>query len=135
MQAEAPSASGASGKEKATRLRALEQQNQMLKTQLAYAGPLDGEALLTFLPALYQKAFTVLNGADLAALLGRVQPFNIPSPYPEMSGDALNKKQRDFRALPREEQRRVVAFAQDASQRLQPRKEMLDLIREIEDDA
>lgn len=103
------------------------------QTKMVYVYPLQGEMLLTFLPALYQKAFTVLNGADLAALINRKEPFNIPTPYPEMSGDALRKKQSEFCSLGPEDKSRIVALAGDSKKYLQPRLEMRDIIRDIED--
>ena len=94
--------------------------------------PPSEELLLTFLPVLYQHAFTVLNGADLANLIGRVEPFAIPSPYPELSRDVLHAKQRAFHALPQEQQVKIVRFAQSVSKRLQARQEMLELIQSLE---
>lgn len=86
------------------------------------------EHLLTFLPALYQHVFTVLNGADLANLIGRIEPFVIPSPYPELSRDVLRAKQRAFLALPQVQQKAIVRFAQKASTPLHPRQEMFEII-------
>lgn len=113
-------------------LRRLEQQNQALKAQLSAAAPPDAECLLSFLPALYEQVFTVFSGADLAALIGRVEPFDIPSPYPEWSEEALNKKQRDFLSLPKVEQLKVLRFAQSASHRLKPRKRMRAHLDDLE---
>jgi len=95
----------------------------------------DAEALLSFLPALYHQVFTVLSGADLAMLMGRIEPFDIPSPYQEPSGDALDMKQRTFLALPSEQQRQIVAFAQQASQKLRPRPNMQAHIRQLQENA
>lgn len=89
------------------------------------------EQLLSYLPALYHQAFTILSGADLAILIGEVSPLRIPSPYPELSADALAMKQRAFMALPPEQQRQIVAFAQSASKRLRPRVEMQVYIRGV----
>lgn len=119
-------------------LASLREKNRTLEQRLAQqtgaASTLqlpDAEALLSFLPALYHQVFTVLSGADLAMLMGRIEPFDIRAPYQEPSGDALDKKQRDFLALPFEQQRHIVAFAQNASQRLRPRQNMQAHIRTL----
>lgn len=118
----------------AKRLRALERRNAELEARLSDAQPpLDGEQLLTFLPALYLQVFTVLSGADLAALIGRVEPFHIPSPYQELTPDALHKKQREFLALPLAQQQAILGFAQSASQRLHLRPEMLPHVHRIQE--
>lgn len=106
---------------------------QRAQTKMIYAYPLQDEMLLSFLPALYQKAFTVLDGADLAALINRKEPFNIPSPYPEMSGNALRKKQDEFCSLASEDKSRIVALALESKKSLQPRPEMRKIVRDIED--
>jgi len=113
---------------------ALLAENERLRAQNAALRQVDGERLLTFLPALFPRVFTELSGADLALLTGRVEPYNIPNPYPEPSAETLDTLQRDFRALPREHQREVVAFLARLPQRakLQPRPEMRALIRELE---
>jgi hypothetical protein len=94
----------------------------------------DGERLLTYLPALFPRVFTELSGADLALLTGRVEPYPIPNPYPEPSPETLHTLQRGFRALPREHQREIVGFIAHLPQRqqLRPRPEMQDLVRELE---
>ena len=91
--------------------------------------PPTAEQLLSYLPALYHQAFTILSGADLAILIGEVSPLSIPSPYPELSADALAMKQRAFMAMPPEQQRQIVAFAQSASKRLRARENMKMYIR------
>lgn len=91
--------------------------------------PPTAEQLLSYLPALYHQAFTILSGMDLAILIGEVKPQSIPSPYPELSADALAMKQRAFMALPLEQQRQILAFAQSASKRLRPCVEMQVYIR------
>lgn len=88
------------------------------------AVPLDGEQLVHFLPALFLQPFTRLGGADLALLTGRVEPFDIPSPYPELSDAELDKRQRAFRALPTLQQGQMLAFARAVSARLRARPEM-----------
>lgn len=95
----------------------------------------DAEHLLSFLPALYEQAFTILSGTDLALLIGRIEPFDIPSPYQEPSGDALYMKQRIFLNLPIEQQRQIAAFAQQASQKLRPRQNMQAHILQLQESA
>lgn len=110
----------------------LEREHAALCIRLRDLRPLSDEHLLTFLPALYQQAFSILSGADLAALIGRVEPFNIPSPYQELGGDPLHRKQREFLALPREQQRQIIDFAQGASRRLRLRQEMQAHVQALE---
>ncbi len=104
-----------------------------LEARFAALHPADGELLLTFLPALYAQAYTVLGGVDLALLVGRVEPFAIPSPYPEPSSEALHRKQRDFLALPRDTQRQIIQLVSGTTKKLRPRPEMRKLIQELED--
>lgn len=134
-------AHGATLEETHEQLAALREKNRTLEHRMAQQGTgnahtmPDAEHLLSFLPALYQQAFTVLSGADLALLIGRIEPFDIPSPYQEPSGDALDMKQRTFLALPSEQQRQIVAFAQQASQKLRPRPNMQAHIRQLQENA
>lgn len=109
-------------------------QNERLRAQNEALRQVDGERLLTYLPALFPRVFTELSGADLALLTGRVEPYPIPNPYPEPSPETLHTLQRGFRALPREHQREIVGFIAHLPQRqqLRPRPEMQDLVRELE---
>ena len=108
------------------------QQNLQLKSKLQERAVLDGEVLLSYLPALYHHAFSALSGTDLANLIGRVEPFDIPSPYQELSGEALRKKQRMFLSLPVVQQRSVLILANAVPQRLRVRSEMADTIAKLE---
>lgn len=110
----------------------LRQQNLHLKSQLQERAVLDGEVLLSYLPALYHHAFSALSGTDLANLIGRVEPFDIPSPYQELSGEALRKKQRMFLSLSQAQQRTVLILANAVPQRLRVRSEMADTIAKLE---
>ena len=116
------------------RLNAIERRNAELEARLsAVRPPLDGEQLLTFLPALYAQAFTVLSGADLALLVGRVEPFDIPSPYPEPSPEALHRKQRELIALPLAQQQEILGFAHSVTHRLKLRPEMQPHVLRIQE--
>lgn len=114
----------------------LQQENERLRSQNAALQQVDAERLVSFLPALFPRVFTVLGVADLALLCGRVEPLSIPNPYPEPSEETLRTLQMDFRALPRELQRHIVRFVSRLPQRqkLQARPEMRDLLRQLEQD-
>lgn len=111
------------------------QENERLRAENAALQQIDCEKLLTYLPALYTRVFTVLGGQDLALLCGRVEPFTLPNPYPEPSEETLRVLQRDFRALPQALQRQIVGFVARLPQRqkLNPRPEMRERIAELED--
>lgn len=112
----------------------LAQENNRLHTQNAALQQMDAERLVSFLPALFPRVFTVLGATDLALLCGHVQPLGIPNPYPEPSEETLRTLQKHFRALPQEHQRQIVRFVADLPQRqkLQPRPEMRELVQELE---
>lgn len=112
----------------------LEQDNERLRAQNAALQQVDAERLVSFLPALFPRVFTVIGAADLALLCGHVKPLPIPNPYPEPSEETVHILQKDFRALPRELQRQIVRFVTRLPQRqkLQARAEMRDLLRELE---
>lgn len=113
------------------RVRELEQRCAWLEAQRG-SGPLpEGEALLSFLPALYPHVFSTLSGADLALLIGRVEPFEIPSPYSEPSTEVVRKKQREFLALPPEVQRALVQLVRSAAPQLKPRPEIAHHIERL----
>ena len=109
----------------------LEKANQLLRARLDMAQPLEAEKLLSYLPALYVHVFSVIGAAELALLTGRVEPFNLPSPYPEPGAETLRRKQREFQLLPREEQAYIVRLVSGHIHRLQPRAEMQALISEL----
>lgn len=112
------------------------QQNTRLAAQNAALQQVDSEKLLSFLPALFARVFTVLGAADLALLCGRIEPLAIPNPYPEPSEATLRTLQKSFRALPREKQQQIVSLIADLPQRqkLTARSEMRELISELEGD-
>ncbi len=112
---------------------ALAQENDHLRAQNAALQQVDTERLVSFLPALFPRVFTVLGGADLALLCGRVESLAIPNPYPEPTEETLRTLQKRFRALPQELQRQIVRFMADLphSQKLQPRPEMRDLVETL----
>lgn len=117
----------------ATERAALEQENDHLRAQNAALQQVDAERLLSFLPALFLRVFTVLGGTDLALLCGRVESLAIPNPYPEPTEETLRTLQKRFRALPQELQKQIVCFIADLphSQKLQPRPEMRDLVETL----
>jgi hypothetical protein len=106
-------------------LRDLEQRCAWLEANRGDVPLPDGEVLLSFLPALYPHVFTVLSGADLALLIGRVEPFTILSPYPEPSAEVIRKKQREFLNLPIETERKVIRLVSSAAPHLKPRPEIV----------
>lgn len=112
----------------------LQQENERLRAQNAALQQVDVDRLVSFLPALFPRVFTVLGAVDLALLSGRVEPPNIPNPYPEQSEEALRVLQRNFRTLPRELQRQIVGFVARLPhrQKLQVRPEMRELVLELE---
>lgn len=112
----------------------LKRENEQLRLQNAALVQIDTERLLSFLPALFSRVFTVLGAADLAALCGRIEPFDIPNPYPEPSEETLRTLQRQFRALPRESQLQIVHFVQQLPQhqKLNLRPEMRAHIAQLE---
>lgn len=63
----------------------LQQANERLRAQNTALQRVDAEHLLSYLPALYPRVFTHLGAVDLAALCGKLEPFDIPNPYPEPS--------------------------------------------------
>ena len=109
-------------------------QNEQLKAENAALRQVDKELLVTFLPALFARVFTILGAADLALLCGSVQPLNIPSPFPEPSTEALRVLQKKFRSLPKAAQLDVVQLVQHLPhrQRLNIRPEMRELVSELE---
>ena len=113
---------------------ALAQANERLRAENAALQQVDVERLVSFLPALFQRVFTVL-GPDLALLCGRVEPLSIDNPYPELSEEALRTLQRGFRALPQQLQQQIVRFVARLPQRykLQPRSEMRELVQTLEE--
>lgn len=114
---------------------ALEQENQVLRDQNAALLQVDLERLVSFLPALFPRVFTVLGPADVALLCGRVEPPLLPNPYPEPSEETLRTLQKRFRALPQELQQQIVRFVADLPQRQQmvPRPEMRERVHELEE--
>lgn len=113
----------------------LQQANERLRAQNAALQRVDAEHLLTYLPALYPRVFTHLGAVDLAALCGKVEPFNIPNPYPEPSDETLRTLQQQFRSLPIDRQKQIVRFVRDLPQRqkLTARPEMRARITELEE--
>lgn len=117
----------------AERIR-LQQENERLRAQNVALQQVDAERLVSFLPALFPRAFTVLGATDLALLCKRVEPLPIPNPYPEPSEETLRTLQKQFRTLPLPFQKQIVSFVATLPQRqkLQPRPEMRELIHELE---
>ena len=109
----------------------LQQENDKLRAQNDALRQVDAERLIVYLPALFPRVFTVIGGQDLALLTGRPEPYALPNPYPEPSPEILDTLQHDFRALPRELQRQIVAFINrlPQSQKLKPRPEMRALVQ------
>lgn len=114
---------------------ALAQANERLRAENAALQQVDVERLVSFLPALFPRVFTVLGPTDLAQLCGRVEPLSIPNPYPEPSEETLRTLQRGFRALPQQLQQQIVRFVARLPQRhkLQPRAEMRELVQTLEE--
>lgn len=112
----------------------LELENKCLREQNTALQQVDMERLASFLPALFQRVFTVLSGSDLALLCGRLEPVRIPNPYPEPSEESLRRLQKNFRSLPRQIQQQIADFVAQLPQRqkLQPRPEMRELLHELE---
>lgn len=119
----------------AAQRNALVQANERLRAENAALQQVDVERLVSFLPALFPRVFTVLGPADLALLCGRVEPLSIDNPYPEPSEEALRTLQRGFRALPQQLQQQIVRFVARLPQRhkLQPRAEMRELVQTLEE--
>ncbi|MEV3841467.1 MAG: hypothetical protein ACRDC6_11750 [Shewanella sp.] len=117
--------------------QSLERENEILRRQIAALKTVDAERLITFLPALFSRVFSVLNGRDLALLTGRIEPYALPNPYPEPSEESLFVLQRKFRALPREQQAQIVAFMAELPQRqlLKPRPQMQEWVLELESEV
>ncbi|EQB2605050.1 hypothetical protein ACTFBW_18890 [Aeromonas rivipollensis] len=117
--------------------QSLERENERLRRQIAALRTVDAERLITFLPALFPRVFSVLNGRDLALLTGRIEPYALPNPYPEPSEESLFVLQRKFRALPHEQQAHIVEFMAGLPQRqlLRPRAEMRVLVHELENEV
>lgn len=113
----------------------LQQENEQLRHQNAALHQVDAENLLRFLPALFPRVFTVLGQTDLTLLCGRVEPLDIPNPYPEPSEETLRTLQKHFRALPAPLQQQIVRFVAHLPQRqkLQPRPEMRELVQALEE--
>ncbi len=114
---------------------ALAQENDHLRAQNAALQQVDAERLVSFLPALFPRVFTAIGPADLALLCGRAEPLALPNPYPEPAEETLRTLQKRFRALPQELQKQIVRFMADLphSQKLQPRPEMRELVRDLEE--
>ncbi len=113
------------------------QENQILRAQNAALRTVDMELLVSYLPALFPRIFTLIGAADLAMLTHRVEHYVLPNPYPEPSPETLHTMQRQFRDLPRETQRQIVGFVSNLPQRqqLRPRQEMQELVLELEREA
>lgn len=114
----------------------LKQENERLRAQNTALRQVDAELLVSFLPALFPRVFTVVGATDLALLCGRIEPLGILNPYPEPSEETLRTLQRRFRALPQELQAQIVQFVSRLPHRhrLQPRPEVRDLVNELERD-
>ena len=112
----------------------LQRVNDALKAQNTALRRVDAERLIVYLPALYPRVFTEIGGQDLALLTGRPEPYALPNPYPEPSPETLLTLQRDYRSLPRELQRQIVAFIGrlPQGQRFKPRPEMRELVLQLE---
>lgn len=112
----------------------LQHENMVLREQNAALRQVDTERLLTYLPAIFPRVFTILGAADLAQLCGRVEPLAIPNPYPEPSEETLRILQKHFIALPHNLQRQIVSFVARLPQRqkLTVRPEMRELMHELE---
>lgn len=110
------------------------QENEHLRASNEALQQVDAERLVSFLPALYPRVFTLLGPVDLALLCGRLEPLSIPNPYPEPSEEALRTLQKRFRDLPHHLQGRIVGFVARLPQRqkLVVRPEMRALINELE---
>ena len=113
---------------------ALARENEQLRAQNAALQKVDAELLVSYLPALFPRVFTILGPVDLATLCGRTEPLPLPSTYNEPSEEALRVLQKRFRALPAELQRRIVGFVAELPhrQKLQPRPEMRELVHDLE---
>lgn len=113
----------------------LQRENEQLRASNAALQQLDKERLATYLPALFPRVFTILGATDLSLLCGRVEPLQLPNPYPEPSAEALHQLQRQFRALPLSVQKQIVQFVAALPHRhkLQARPEMRRLIQELEE--
>lgn len=110
------------------------QDNERLSAQNAILRRVDAEQLMSYLPALFPRVFTIIDGNELALLAGRIEPFKIANPYPEPSQETLHQLQRHFKALPIEIQRQIVGFVSRLPhrQQLTPRPEMRSLIEQLE---
>ncbi|MGL5040158.1 MAG: hypothetical protein ACRC6D_08610 [Aeromonas sp.] len=115
----------------------LERENVRLKNRLSALQTIEAEHLITYLPALFARVFSLVSGRDLALLTGRVEPYNLPNPYPEPCPKTLHVLQRDFIALPREIQQQIVDFIAKMPQRgeLEPRFELRELILDLEKES
>lgn len=111
----------------------LEQENERLRNQNAALRRVDVELLVSFLPALYPRVFTVIGPVDLALLCGRLDPVALPNPYPEPAEESLRILQKRFRVLPDDVQQQIVGFISSLpqSQKLRPRPEMRDLVEAL----
>lgn len=86
----------------------------------------DVERLLTLLPAIYRNVWGSISPHDLALLAGGLRVPDIPSPFPDPSGDTLVALQRRLRRLPLADQQQLQAFCRNLPHRLQVRTDMLD---------
>jgi len=113
---------------------ALEKENQHLRDQNAALQQVDAQRLVSFLPALFPRVFTVLGPADIALLCGRVEAPHLPNPFPEPSEETLRTLQKRFRSLPHDQQRQIVSFvaALPQRQKMEPRPEMRERVQELE---
>ncbi len=114
---------------------ALAHENEQLRAQNTALQQVDAERLVSLLPALYPRVFTVIGPADLALLCGRVEPVDLPNPYPEPVDETLRALQKRFRALPHALQQQIVGFMNNLphSQKLQPRPEMRELVEALKE--
>lgn len=113
----------------------LQLDNERLRAQNQAVQRVDAERLVSFLPALFPRVFTLIGPVDLALLCGRLEPLAIPNPYPEPSEETLRVLQKRFRDLPRGLQQQVVDFVAHLPQRqrLVVRAEMRGLVTELEE--
>jgi hypothetical protein len=104
----------------------LQHENERLRAQNAGLKSVDTERLVTFLPALFYRVFNEIGPADLAALCGKVEPLNIPNPYPEPTEPTLRTLQKRFAALPAHLQQEIIGFVDRLPhrQKITPRPEM-----------
>lgn len=99
-----------------------------LKASMAAIQKPDTEQLLTYLPIIFENFWSGISPDDFALLAGELGVPQIPSPYPEPSGEIVRIMKKRFLRLPENERQRILNWCRDLCHDLNVRREMRELV-------